>query len=717
MTKYLFPLLIALLGATPGQAQDQPLTPGQYEQMKTDGTLPDSYHQWVYDNPLTPAIQPVIQPANMTKGGGGTGGDCNCWKDPDDSWTEILLNQWTSGGGGIGDDGSFGPINLPFQFNLYGQSYSSCHININGNVSFGGPISTYSASAFPISGRSMVAPFWADVDVRNTTSPGRNRVHYKVTANALYVSWHEVGYFNAEIDKFNSFQMIISDGTNMDVGVGSNVSFCYGDMQWTTGSASSGVNGFGGTPATVGANRGSNNDYIQFGRFDHAGDDYDGPFGNSDGISWLDYKNFVFTTSVMSSNIPPIASGTSLCDTVDVCVNELVTLDINFLSPESGQLTEANFDIQPPLGATVTETNSGPANTANIHLQFIPVVGDTGLHTITYTATDNGTPPMTSTVSAVIRVFYVEAPPPFITGDTIACQGQGVVLTSSGGFQHYQWSNGFNDSIVLVGPGTYYVEASTGACIMVSNTVVVEEAPTPQPVIDGVVFNCGNDPAHLSTSESYVSYEWNTGATTPTVDVGSGSYWVTVTNEEGCSGTSPAVNVLAASAPSAYFSSSPNGEVFEGTVVEFTDGSSLSNGTITSWVWAMDSVVVGSGQNLTISFDEPGQYVISLTVTTSDGCAHTYTYTQIVLPNEIIFPNVFSPYNHDNQNDVLAFSGVEYYPNTALTVFNRWGQQIYTSVNYKNTWKPSPDLPEGTYFYILRLFNGKEYTGHVTLVR
>ena len=190
----------------------------------------------------------------------------------------------------------------------------------------------------------------------------------------------------------------------------------------------------------MGANRGNGIDYIQFGRFDHAGTDYDGPFGNADGISWLDNKNFVFTTAVSTQNIPPIASSTSLCDTVTICVNELVDLDVNFLSPEPDQLTTASYTIVPPLAAVITETNTSPANTANLQLQFVPTVADTGYHTITYTATDDGVPALTSTVSVVFQVFYTPAPPPLITGDTIACAGQGVLLTATGGYENYEWA-------------------------------------------------------------------------------------------------------------------------------------------------------------------------------------------------------------------------------------------------------------------------------------
>jgi gliding motility-associated-like protein len=704
MKKLLCTLLVAGTSIGLLQAQSVNLTVEEYETMKASGTLPPQFHVSYSTLPAPP-----LSPMNQAKGGGGggTGGNCNCWIQPDNTYTLALQPN---------DDGSSTLITLPFQFNLYGDLYNTCYVNNNGNVSFVNSFGTYSSQAFPTTDFRMVAPFWADVDTRNNGGT----VKFKLTPNALYVNWDSVGYFNQQTDKLNTFQLIISDGTNTDVGIGSNVSFCYKDMQWTTGSASQGVNGFGGTPATVGANRGNGVDYIQFGRFDHAGTDYDGPFGAPDGISWLDNKNFVFTTAVTTQNIPPIASSTSLCDTLDVCVNELVNLDVNFLAPEPGQLTTASYSIVPPLNATITETNTSPANTANLHLQFVPTIPDTGLHVITYTASDDGTPPLTSTVSVVIRVFYTPAPPPIITGDTVACAGQGVVLTATGGYEHYQWSNNWNDSVVLVGPGTYYVQASTGACILVSNTIVVHEAPTPAPVIEGVLFNCGGNPAVLTTDSTYSSYSWSNGSHSPSISVGTGTYSVTVTNDEGCAGTSASVNVNSANSPIASFIGNPNGTVFPGATVTYTDQSNPNGTTVASITWTLDSAGVilasGSGSTFTHQFMMPGSYHITVTVTTTDGCTGTYTYEQIVVPVQIIIPNVFSP-NNDGENDALAFEGAQYYPNTSLSVFNRWGQEVYSSSNYKNTWKPGKDIAEGTYFFVLKLIDGKEYTGNVTLLR
>ena len=140
-------------------------------------------------------------------------------------------------------------------------------------------------------------------------------------------------------DKVNTFQLIITDGTDPIVPNGANVSFCYKDMQWTTGSASGGVNGFGGTPASVGANQGNGIDYIQFGRFDQPGTAYDGPFGLNDGVSFLDDQYFSFSTDITTANVPPVISGQSVCDSLILCVGQPALFEMVFLSPEPNQIT------------------------------------------------------------------------------------------------------------------------------------------------------------------------------------------------------------------------------------------------------------------------------------------------------------------------------------------------------------------------------------------
>ncbi|MCB5265341.1 MAG: T9SS type A sorting domain-containing protein [Candidatus Cloacimonetes bacterium] len=190
------------------------------------------------------------------------------------------------------DDGYTAKLTLPFVFPLYGTDYTSCWVNNNGNVTFDYGLYSYTPWGFPSGNNPMLAPFFADVDTRN----GGGAVWYKIESNRMIIIWDHVGYFSSQIDKLNTFELIFTDGTDPTIGMGNTVAFSYADMAWTTGSASGGQNGFYGSAATVGINKGDNVNYAQIGRFDHPGIDYDGPFNNNDGVDWLDCKVFYFDT-------------------------------------------------------------------------------------------------------------------------------------------------------------------------------------------------------------------------------------------------------------------------------------------------------------------------------------------------------------------------------------------------------------------------------------
>lgn len=273
---FVFSRFIALLMAVSFislQGFAQQISPGdpRYQVLKEQGALPQP-PAVNYDGPY-PAIE---QLENSSRA---------CLLVPlDGTFTTFPAN----------DDGSLGPINLGFTFDFYGTTQSQVYINNNGNISFGAGYSTYTPTGFPVSGFPMIAPFWADVDTRGA---GSGLCYYKLESSRLIVTWDAVGYFNSNFDKLNTFQLIITDGTDPLIGLGNNVAFSYDDMQWTTGDVSGGTNGFGGSPATVGINRGDGVDFALIGLFDHEGIDYDGPGGSNDGVSWLDCKTFAFDAS------------------------------------------------------------------------------------------------------------------------------------------------------------------------------------------------------------------------------------------------------------------------------------------------------------------------------------------------------------------------------------------------------------------------------------
>ncbi|TDN37129.1 gliding motility-associated C-terminal domain-containing protein [Hymenobacter sp. UV11] len=87
--------------------------------------------------------------------------------------------------------------------------------------------------------------------------------------------------------------------------------------------------------------------------------------------------------------------------------------------------------------------------------------------------------------------------------------------------------------------------------------------------------------------------------------------------------------------------------------------------------------------------------------------------------NKTAFYNIITP-NGDGQNDLLIIDNVTLYPGNSLTVFNRWGREIYATSNYNNTtnaWGSNPSLVAGVYYYLFKLADGTSTKGWVEVVK
>ncbi len=74
-------------------------------------------------------------------------------------------------------------------------------------------------------------------------------------------------------------------------------------------------------------------------------------------------------------------------------------------------------------------------------------------------------------------------------------------------------------------------------------------------------------------------------------------------------------------------------------------------------------------------------------------------------------PNVFTP-GEDGLNDLWTINGLDSFDRVEVTIFDRWGKQVYTNGQYSNdkAWNGQTnngrDLAEGTYFYVLTADGG-----------
>jgi len=454
-------------------------------------------------------------------------GQCDCYQVPDASYTLALLPS---------DDGSSDLITLPFTFTFYGQSFTSLYINNNGNITFGSSLSSYTSSDFYT--RQIIAPFWADVDTRN----GNGSVTYKIVGNAIYINWHNVGYYSQKGDKRNSFQLVLTNGADPAVPDGNNVAFCYQQMQWTTGSVSCGSNlscsyggnsyscstdGFCGIPATAGISKGfgSTGPHFLVGMFDHPGTDFDGPLGNNDGVGYLSNKTFYFNTT-HSTNIPPIPYGISACDTFHICTfGDTADVKITFMSPELDQTTTISYTTG-TLGTDVQELYYTSGNFATLGLRVIGTPENEGIHELSITATDNlGA---STTIPYTIHIDTLGSTLNPQLSYTTAC-GSFEVHVENGPYDGYLWDDlSETPTSFITETGIYGVTVHGNNCHKRVETYIY--VPQKEPFnLQGELYLCPGENETLITvgdslSINFINWGSNPG---PTSIVNTYSAWFT----------------------------------------------------------------------------------------------------------------------------------------------------------------------------------------------
>jgi hypothetical protein len=293
-----------------------------------------------------------------------------------------------------------------------------------------------------------------------------------------------VGYYSQHTDKLNTFQLIITDGLDTILPAGSNVSFCYGDMQWTTGDASAGSNGFGGTPSTTGVNIGNGVDYFQVTRADQAGYLFDGPYSLNDGVDWLDDQEIYFNTSI-TGNIPPLVMNSTICDTIDVFTGDTIR-SINqdsilftfyFMTPEVNQTVTPSFSTNAPASAfSYTLVTNTPAYKEYACVFRAKHIGP-GIYTVTGSATDDGFPSEQSSGSVFIHTYFDPA-----LGITEPASTSSLTV----------YPNPANDQIVIgnipEGNSTLIITDILGQVVFSNNAVIQNTTVNTSAFVPGVYF-------------------------------------------------------------------------------------------------------------------------------------------------------------------------------------------------------------------------------------
>jgi gliding motility-associated-like protein len=137
------------------------------------------------------------------------------------------------------------------------------------------------------------------------------------------------------------------------------------------------------------------------------------------------------------------------------------------------------------------------------------------------------------------------------------------------------------------------------------------------------------------------------------------------------------------------------------------------------------SLVSGTGDFLnstdprtSVSRLSAGKNILSWSVKT--GVCPVVSDTVLIVVNNLLIPTLITP-NMDGKNDYFVLRGLATLGKTELVIFDRRGAQVYSNLNYDNSWdgvdyNKNP-LPDDTYFYILKSENGKSISGYIVIRR
>jgi len=226
----------------------------------------------------------------------------------------------------------------------------------------------------------------------------------------------------------------------------------------------------------------------------------------------------------------------------------------------------------------------------------------TPLATTTYTVTGTDVNGCQNTDQVLVTV---NALPTVNAGiDQSVCTGTAVTLSGSGATS-YTWNNGVTNGTPFtpLATTTYTVTGTDVNGCQNTDQVLVTVNALPTPSITGSTTFCTGGSTTLDAG-SYTSYLWSNSALTQTINVTTaGTYAITVTNANGCTGTDT-VNVTENSVLS---------PTITGSLTFCTGGSTtLDAGSYTSYLWS------NSALTQTINVTTAGTYAV--TVTDANGC-------------------------------------------------------------------------------------------------
>ncbi len=288
-----------------------------------------------------------------------------------------------------------------------------------------------------------------------------------------------------------------------------------------------------------------------------------------------------------------------------------------------------------------------------------------------------------------------------------------IVDDSSGKLTSFQYTNAGNFQAALT------VKTSDGCTDKSTQTVSVFFQPNADFTFGNACVGDSVEFKNTSTIgglDSIINFHWDYGDGTDAIirrdhkhiyTIGSTfNVILTTLSANGCyDSTSHTLTIYPKPSPSLSFSGDTI--FFEGQDVTIT-----VSGSYPGILWSTGETTPG------ITVDQSGIYTV--TVTSSDNCeASRSALIEVKSIPEVEVVDIFTP-NGDGVNDYLIIDNLTAFQPVVLTIYNRYGDEVFTTNDYQNDWDgkfKGKVLPEGTYYYILKTKDGKMLKGVVNIIK
>jgi len=139
-----------------------------------------------------------------------------------------------------------------------------------------------------------------------------------------------------------------------------------------------------------------------------------------------------------------------------------------------------------------------------------------------------------------VSLTVYPSPAVHISGGTVICKDQSLVLDAGSGFANYLWEDGtVSESYQVTDTGFYRVQVTDQhQCTAADSIYIAQFAESPLKFLPSDTTVCSYTGALIQTLGDFSAYSWSTGETGRSIQVKTaGNYVCRVVNQDGCPGT------------------------------------------------------------------------------------------------------------------------------------------------------------------------------------